>query len=269
MSVTDALEMVARTDVGRLRSHNEDAVFVNPAQGFALLADGMGGYNAGEVAAGMSVALLAAALARQDCRRLAPEALCAFLETEIQAVNAAVFAAAHAHPEYAGMGTTLVAGLFQPGRLCLAHIGDSRAYRLRAGCLARLTRDHSLLQEQIDCGALNEAEARYVDYKNLVTRALGVEALAAPECHLHDLAGDDLYLFCSDGLTDMVEDDDIASLLTACADNLMYAADELLALANANGGSDNISVILVRIGRDFAAPPTGWWAKLRHWLHRT
>lgn len=269
MSVTDALEMVARTDVGRLRSHNEDAVFVNPAQGFALLADGMGGYNAGEVAAGMSVSLLASALARQDFRQLAPEALCDLLENEIQAANAAVLAAALEHPEYAGMGTTLVAGLFRPGRLCLAHIGDSRAYRLRAGRLERLTRDHSLLQEQIDRGELNAAEARFADYKNLVTRALGVEALAMPECRLHALAGDDLYLFCSDGLTDMVEDADIETLLAACADNLMYAADELIALANANGGSDNISVILVRIDRDFAAPPAGWRAKLCHWLHRT
>ena len=143
-------------------------------------------------------------------------------------------------------------------RLFIGHVGDSRAYRLRGGRLQQITRDHSLLQEQIDAGLITAEQAAFSVNKNLVTRAVGVEDTVLLETHQHEVAAGDLYLLCSDGLSDMLDDATILQLLQA-NDSLAAAVTALIAAANDAGGKDNISVILVRATGSSAAPGRSWW----------
>jgi PPM family protein phosphatase len=267
-----ALEMVARTDAGVVRQHNEDAVFADAELGFAVLADGMGGYNAGEVASGMATTLLAENYARAMSAAsslgpdsLHPEAMHHRLLAEISAVNAAIFEASVNQSRYAGMGTTLVAACFYDNHMSVAHLGDSRLYRLRRGRLEQLTRDHSLLQEQLDSGIINVQEARHSQNKNLVTRALGVDPIVETEIHDYDVAHGDILLLCSDGLNDMLDDEEIELILQAVGNDLPLAAEKLVEMANECGGRDNISVILVKVRGDFSAS-RAWWQKLQTWI---
>jgi len=275
MDLSQSLEIVTRTDVGMVRSHNEDSVFANPAQGLAILADGMGGYNAGEVASGMTTTLLGSELVK-TFTRLAPH--CAdsngrlhahsALETEIAKTNSAVYQAAQSQPQYAGMGTTLVMAVFYDNSMTVAHIGDSRLYRLRGDEFQQVTRDHSLLQEQIDSGFITAEQARHSQNKNLVTRALGIDPTVEPEIGDYDTLPGDIYLLCSDGLNDMVEDEEIAMTLQMLSANLDLCALQLVQMANDNGGRDNVSVILVRVKRGYPASRRfgGWFARLLAWL---
>ena len=267
-TLSSALEIVIRTDPGMVRGHNEDAVFANPNLGFAILADGMGGYNAGEVASGMATMVLAAELEKAFSARppyeidretgLAYGHRC--LEDKVAVTNSAIFNAAESQPQYSGMGTTLVTALFYDNRVTVAHIGDSRFYRLRGGLFAAITRDHSLLQEQIDSGMISLEEARFSQNKNLVLRALGVDLNVEAEIHDYPVHSGDIYLLCSDGLNDMVDDEEIALTLQTLSANLDLAATRLIQIANDNGGRDNVSVILIKILREFPAP-LGWWSK--------
>lgn len=258
MDLAEVLEAASLTDRGRLRPHNEDSVFASAGDGLFILADGMGGYQAGEVASGMATELLAAGLSGADC--VDGDAVGSLLDEQVRAVNAAIYAAAQSHPEYAGMGTTLVMACFHDQVATVAHLGDSRLYRLRGGEFRQLTRDHSLLQEQLDNGMITPAQARYARNRNLVTRALGVDPVVEPEVRDYEVMPGDLYLFCSDGLNDMVEDDEIAAMLRAAADPAAAAA-ALVVAANENGGRDNVSVIVVRVGEGFSARQ-GWWRRL-------
>ncbi len=262
--LSQALQMVSRSHAGMVRTHNEDAVFTRAEVGLAVLADGMGGYNAGEVASGMATAVIGAELERGllDDKRTVSE----MLETVIGNANNAIYQAAESQPQYSGMGTTLVMGVFRDNHISVAHIGDSRMYRLRGGVLEVVTRDHSLLQEQIDSGMITEEDARRSQNKNLVTRALGVDPVVEPEIHSYETVPGDLYLFCSDGLNDMVENDDIALTLQALSANLELAAEQLVQMANDNGGRDNVSVILVKVLQPFPATERGWLARLLGWL---
>lgn len=273
--LAQALVMAARTDPGMVRSHNEDAVFADAAQGLAILADGMGGYNAGEVAASMATTLLADGLPAALRARAAASpggaaadgrsAIHDAIVEQVAATNSAIFSAAANDPQCAGMGTTLVLAVFHDNRVTVAHIGDSRLYRLRDAGLQALTRDHSLLQEQIDAGEISVADARYALHRNLVTRALGVDPVVEVEVHEHEVRPGDIYLLCSDGLNDMVEDDDIALTLQALGANLELAATQLVELANDNGGRDNVSAILVKVRSEFPAAHD-WWEPLRNWF---
>ena len=239
-------EFAAATHVGRVRSNNEDAVAVNRTAKLALLADGMGGYNAGEVASEMAVGKVRAELARW-LTQAGQHPLAAAVRQTIQQcldhANRAILDAAHANPQYAGMGTTLVLAAFLGARLMLAHVGDSRCYRLRAGVLAQITRDHSWLQEQIDAGLLTRQQAANSSSRNLVTRALGVEEHMQADINEFEVQPGDLYLLCSDGLTEMVKDAQILALLEP-PHSLQVKASGLIEAANAAGGRDNISVIL-------------------------
>lgn len=266
--LADALEMVTATDPGLVRGQNEDAVFADAGLGLAILADGMGGYNAGEVASGMATTLLAANFAQfmaaspmRDAESMRAEVMHQRLLAEISAVNTAIFQAAESQPRYAGMGTTLVVACFYDNRMSVAHLGDSRLYRLRGGYFEQLTKDHSLLQEQLDSGMISAEEARYSLNKNLVTRALGVDAMVETEIHDYDVQLDDVFLLCSDGLSDMLDDTEIALAVQTLGDNLALAAEHLVQMANDNGGRDNISVILVRVRGDYTVS-RGWWQKL-------
>ena len=257
-------EFFCATDTGRLRDNNEDAVVVDAQTGVVVLADGMGGYNAGEVASGMATSFICTQLRSwlseasanatdSDVRRA--------MDVCVDNANRAIFEQANANPQCAGMGTTLVVGVFRDGRLLIGHVGDSRAYRLRAGVLQQITHDHSLLQEQIDAGLITEEQAAFSANKNLVTRAVGVEETVLLETKLHEMQSEDLYLMCSDGLSDMLNDELIRQALQT-TDSLEAAAAGLINAANEAGGKDNISVILVRARGDGAAstaPARSWW----------
>lgn len=251
------LDFAAGTDTGRVRSHNEDSIVVRAEHGLAILADGMGGYSAGEVASSIATSVICQTVEQQlrkPRRRRAPGAgaMPQLLTTAVELANSAILATAQRQPEYAGMGTTLVAALFEPERVSIAHVGDSRAYRIRERRIEQLTHDHSLLQQQLDAGLISAEAARFAEHKNLVTRALGVEQSLDVEVHQHQSAAGDLYLLCSDGLSDMLPDQQIADLALAFADDdrsdsLERCAEALLQSANEEGGRDNISVILIAV----------------------
>ena len=272
-TLNNALEIVVRTDPGMVRTHNEDAVFANPNQGFVILADGMGGYNAGEVASGMATMLLSNELETAFAVKPPHEfdkasgqlfARQCILD-KVAITNSAIHNAAESQPQYTGMGTTLVAAVFYDNQVTVAHIGDSRLYRLRGEEFSVITRDHSLLQEQIDSGMISVEEARFSQNKNLVTRALGVDAEVETEIHNYPVQPGDIYLLCSDGLNDMVEDEEIQLTLQMLAANLELAATQLIQMANDNGGRDNVSVILVKILSPFPANKS-WWSKFMAWF---
>jgi protein phosphatase len=172
--------------------------------------------------------------------------------------NRAIFNAANSNPQYAGMGTTLVVGVFRGQRLLLGHVGDSRGYRLRAGKLQQITRDHSLLQEQIDAGLITVEQAAFSANKNLVTRAVGVEDTVLLEMHLHDVQPGDTFLLCSDGLSDMLHDTAIEQLMNSST-VLEEPAKSLIAAANDAGGKDNIAVVLARASAGGSAASRSWW----------
>ncbi|SDM06540.1 protein phosphatase [Oryzisolibacter propanilivorax] len=240
----------ALTDTGRVRTQNEDAFAVHAEAGLVLLADGMGGYNAGEVAAHMAVEQVGAQLLpwldSPEGQGATPAAIGQALADAIQQANHAILGTALSDRDCHGMGTTLVAGVFRGALLVLAHVGDSRCYRLRAGVLEQLTRDHSWLQEQLDAGLMSPAQAAASDLRNLVTRALGVEGVAQPDVATHAVRPGDLYVFSSDGLTDVMQPEELAALARQDGLPLAERAQRLVALANALGGRDNISVVLAQ-----------------------
>ena len=241
-------EICTQTDPGLTRENNEDAVSFDTASRLCILADGMGGYNAGEIASSMAVAFIKSEMGRwlsQAGRHANGKEVRRALEICVENANHSIFNAASTNPPYAGMGTTLVVGVFQQDRLILGHIGDSRCYRLRGGELVQITKDHSLLQEQLDAGLITPEQALTSTHKNLVTRALGVEDTAMLEVHEHRVESGDIYLMCSDGLSDMVNDEAITSVV-AGGDSLEQKARRLIAAANEAGGRDNISVLLAQ-----------------------
>ncbi|MCK6425466.1 MAG: Stp1/IreP family PP2C-type Ser/Thr phosphatase [Burkholderiaceae bacterium] len=255
-----SFEFYAVTDRGRARSNNEDSVAIDDAVALAVLADGMGGYNAGEVASGMATTFVRSELGRwladaapevsdHDVRRA--------MDICVDNANRAIFNAANANPQYQGMGTTLVVAAFRHNRVLMGHIGDSRGYRWRDGQLMQLTRDHSLLQEQIEAGLISPEQAALSHNKNLVTRAVGVEDVVLLETHLHAVLPGDWFLMCSDGLSDMLDDDSMAELLRQHS-NIVDAAHALVDGANEAGGRDNIAVILVA-ARGEPVASRSWW----------
>ena len=267
--LNSALEIATATHPGMVRSHNEDSIAAEPEIGLAILADGMGGYNAGEVASGIAVELIRTEVKKALADRK-PEALNgAGAETLIVEhaglANAAIYQAAQSQPQYSGMGTTLVVALWHDNQMSVGHIGDSRLYRLRGADFEQVTRDHSLLQEQIDSGMITKEQARHSQNKNLVTRAVGIDPQVEAEVHTYPVQQGDIYLLCSDGLSDMVGDEDIQLTLSSLQTNLSLAAQQLVQQANDNGGRDNVSVILVRVAKDFPAR-TGWLEKLKSWF---
>ncbi len=241
--------MVSRTDRGRVRSNNEDAVVVDQTLGVAILADGMGGLQAGEVASAEAVDTIhgfLSAVAEIDEHSL---------NEAIGTANARIFDLAEFGDDIVALGTTLVvwavAAAFDDPRCIVANVGDSRAYRLRDTVLAQLTRDHSLIQQLIDSGALTDEEARSATHRNVITRAVGLEREVTVDIETHEYRPGDLYLLCSDGLTDMLSDAAIEDLLKPDAfvdqQTLRDVADNLIEAANAAGGVDNISIALIVI----------------------
>jgi serine/threonine protein phosphatase PrpC len=247
--VSVPVELAAVTHRGIVRARNEDYVSAHPEIGLAVLADGMGGHNAGDVASRVAVETIVegieSALASAASRgKASAESLIA---EHIDRANAKIQAAASAHREYAGMGTTVVVALWHDGEMSIGHVGDSRLYRLRQGELLQLTRDHTLVQQRVDSGSLTVEEARRAVGRNVLTRAVGSEAGVQIDLDTFETVPGDVYLLCSDGLTEMLPDSDIAALLAIHGATLAQAGDALVEEANARGGVDNISVILARM----------------------
>jgi protein phosphatase len=252
---------VGMSDTGRIREHNEDTIGTDGDIGLVVLADGMGGYKAGEVASGIAVrtvlTLIKDAVDREDLSRsdeatgLSRPGI--LLRDAVQRANKIIYQTAKTQANCEGMGTTVVAGLFFDDKLTIAHVGDSRLYRCRDGKLEQVTQDHSLLQELVSRGFYTPEEAQRAAAKNYVTRALGVEQTVDVEITEVPALKEDLYLLCSDGLSDMVEDDDIQLTINTFGANLETVAKQLVLLGNDNGGRDNISVVLVRVLDAFPA----------------
>lgn len=241
-------EIFTETDPGLTRDNNEDAVTFDAATNLCILADGMGGYNAGEIASGMATAFIKSELGRwlsQAGKNANAKEVRRAMEICVENANHSIFNAANSNPQYSGMGTTLVVGVFQGMRLMLGHIGDSRCYRLRGTQFQQISKDHSLLQEQIDAGLITPEQALTSVNKNLVTRALGVEDAVLLEVNEHRVELGDIYLMCSDGLSDMIGDEEIAAILLA-SKSLDQIARQLVIAANNGGGRDNISVLLAQ-----------------------
>ncbi|ATX81452.1 protein phosphatase [Mariprofundus ferrinatatus] len=248
------LKMVAMTDTGIRRSHNEDCVGISPSHGIAVLADGMGGYNAGEVASAMAVEIITDQIRKKvhDIQPLKIDETTGFtgesmlVRNAINFANSSIYSAAKNRPGCEGMGTTALIALFYKDRITAAHVGDSRMYRQRDGLLSHVTEDHSLIHEQVRRGLVTAADARNSMIKNLVTRALGIHPKVDPDIVEEMVMPGDIYLMSSDGLTDVVSDEAISQTLTSYAGDLNGAASELIRIANAAGGPDNISVILIQ-----------------------
>jgi protein phosphatase len=272
-SLKGKLAFVGQTDTGRVREHNEDTIATDSDVGLLVLADGMGGYNAGEVASGIAVKtitnLVREGLLREDLaaidRSTGLTRPSIVLRDAITRANKIIYQTARSQAECEGMGTTVVAALFYDNRISIAHVGDSRLYRQRGSQIAQVTMDHSLLQELVDRGFYSPEEAQRAANKNYVTRALGVEPQVEVEVQEHPVDKGDIFILCSDGLSDMVEDEDIRLTISTFGANLDTVAKQLIQLANENGGRDNVSVVLAQANEAFPAS-RGVMDKLLGWF---
>lgn len=261
MTLAGKIEHIELTDTGKVREHNEDALASDMDVGLLVLADGMGGYNAGEVASGIAVKtiidMVQEGVVNQDRGAIEGETgltrQSIVLRDAILRANKIIHQTSKSQPQCEGMGTTIVCCLYWDNRLTIAHVGDSRVYRLRHSRFEQLTMDHSLLQELVDRGFYSEEEAMRSTNRNYVTRALGVEPSVEVEVREEDVEVGDIYVLCSDGLTDMVEDEDIHLTISTFNANLDMVGKQLIQLANDHGGRDNVSIVLSRVLSPFTA----------------
>jgi serine/threonine protein phosphatase PrpC len=261
MSLRSKLRFVGASDTGKVREHNEDTIAVDHDIGLLVLADGMGGYNAGEVASGIAVKtivnLVREHVEREDLSIADNESGLSrpniILRDAIIRANKIIYQTAHTQAQCEGMGTTVVAALFFDNKVTIAHVGDSRMYRQRGDRFEQVTMDHSLLQELVDRGFYSAEEAQRAANKNYVTRALGVEPNVDVEIQEVPVNKGEVFVLCSDGLSDMVEDEDIHLTINTFSANLDTVAKQLIQLANDNGGRDNVSVIMAHIVDAFPA----------------
>ena len=262
MDITHKLEIINQTHAGLCRAHNEDSSMTDASKSLVILADGMGGYKAGEVASALAVTEVLHGVS-EGLKKLKPGKIdgnsgftmgSLLLKETIIEANSLIYNTAKVDEQYTGMGTTIVTALYHNNMMSIAHVGDSRLYRLRNNKLEQITADHSLIQELINRGLYTPEEARANTPKNLVTRAMGIDAEVEVDITEEIVMKDDIYLLCSDGLNDMVVDEEIHLTLSKCSANLAQAAEELIDSANKNGGKDNTSVILVRVLEYFSSP---------------
>jgi PPM family protein phosphatase len=255
------------TSVGRVRANNEDSFRIVEDLNLFVLSDGMGGEAHGEVASALAVETVV-----KHCQETESDpAMTVFgdmpakwsektrrLSSAVHLANQSIFDSAQKNPEQHGMGATITAMWINDSAISIAHVGDSRAYLLRSGTLQQLTRDHSLVAEQVRRGILTPAEAERSEMQSVLLRALGAHPEIEVDAEEHPLFGRDILLMCSDGLTRMVTEPEIAGTLQAEPDPTK-AAQRLVDLANEQGGADNVTVIVVRAD----APSKGWFSWLR------
>jgi len=238
------IEFACRSDIGRQRSRNEDALAFDGDAGWAVLADGMGGCNSGDVASKLVVDTFRHLLQEDLPQRWDVAGVASLLQRAVAAGHEALVHEGWINPEVEGMGSTVVAAVFSTGQVVCAHVGDSRLYQLRDGRLSQLTVDHSTAQFMVDHAGLDPEVARASVLRSFLTKGLGGAISHEPDIAVHDTLAGDTYLLCSDGLTDMVEDTDIARILSRGGSTIDEKAENLVALANDNGGRDNVSVII-------------------------
>jgi len=246
------ISCAGNTDVGVVRSGNEDSFLLDCAKGLFIVADGMGGHAAGEVASEMAVQIVAKELG--SLRGLSDGEAAAKMRSAIRKANAAIFDRTLAEHDKRGMGTTTTVMVLFSRRYLIGQVGDSRAYLLREGNLLQLTKDHSYVQEQVDAGLLTPEQARTHPYSNVITRCVGANEDVAPDVYFGNLETGDVVLLASDGLTGMLEDEQIATIMGA-EENPEGAVNKMIADANRRGGLDNITAIVVRV--DATEPHTG------------
>lgn len=266
MNLANAISVARLSDIGQIRDRNEDAVASDLTTGLIMVADGMGGYKAGEIASEMAILIVTAELAElmhgQQLLRKKDSAFSVpgMLKYAVAMANELIYKASQEHAACSGMGTTFVLGVFIDNKIVVGHIGDSRMYRLRENMLEQLTEDHSLLQEQLNAGLITKEQAKVSNDGHLVTRALGTDAEVELEISEHEVKVGDIYLLCSDGLTDLVEDEEIRNAMIEANGNISLAAKNLVRLANKYGGADNISVVIAMVKDEFAMK--------RSWMHK-
>jgi protein phosphatase len=249
----DRLEFSWRSEVGLVRSRNEDAVAVEPDLGLVVVADGVGGANAGDVASHLASEVISNRFRRQTLKRGDPEKARRFVEAAVDEANAAVWDLAQQREDCVGMGTTVVAAFCAGRWLAYAYVGDSRLYLLRDGRLTQLSCDHSFIQEVVDQGFFRSVEEarRYGISDNILTRALGSADQVRVSSDVTEIHAGDLFLICTDGLSNMISDAWLAEILNAgVAGDLNTLAETLLGVATERGGSDNITLVLVRAASD-------------------
>jgi PPM family protein phosphatase len=276
MTLKKNFSFIEMTDVGRVREHNEDDIGSDPDIGLWVLADGMGGYNAGEVASSIAVKttidLVTEACRRENRSDLEPETgymrQTISLRDAIMRANKIIHQTAQTQPQCEGMGTTLVACLFFDNKISIAHVGDSRLYRMRENRFEQITMDHSLLQELVDRGYYSQEEAQRSTNRNYVTRALGVEPNVEVEIQEVEVQKGDYFLLCSDGLPDMVEDEDIHLTINTFNTSIQTIGEQLIKLSNDNGGRDNVSIIVVKTVDSFPAT-AGVFDKVRNLFRKS
>ncbi|MDY0059303.1 MAG: Stp1/IreP family PP2C-type Ser/Thr phosphatase [Myxococcota bacterium] len=249
------LEFAGSTHVGMKRNHNEDSLLLLPEQNLFIVADGMGGHASGEVASRLAVETVAEFFKEtaEDDEVTWPYKLSKDRHYEenrlingVMLANLRIWETATAEAAKKGMGTTIVTTLFANGGAYVAHVGDSRIYRLGGGKIAQVTEDHSLLNDYLKMKQLTPEEIESFPHKNVIVRALGMKETVKVDTNFIKPEVDDIFLMCSDGLSGMISDDDMLRIVTANITNLEQACNELIAEANANGGVDNITVILAR-----------------------
>ncbi|VAW66663.1 Protein serine/threonine phosphatase PrpC, regulation of stationary phase [hydrothermal vent metagenome] len=268
MSLIDKIHITGITDEGLVREHNEDSIGSNEELGLLVLADGMGGHKGGEIASAIAVdtilqnltATLPGISVGNINERTGYSLESMAVERAIEEANLKIYESSQKNSKYEGMGTTVVVALFYDNRITIAHVGDSRLYRMREQILEQMTRDHTLLQELVDRGFYTPREAAESLNKNLVTRAVGVNPCVNIDL-LEDIAlADDTYLLCSDGLTDMISDDLIEDILLNYHDNLQKMNEELIRQAREYGGKDNVSTMIAQVTEEFPAN-SGWLSR--------
>jgi protein phosphatase len=237
------LEFASKTDVGLVRPVNEDSVLADESLGLVIVADGLGGHNAGDVASRIAVETITSHVRQHTCDTRESEQ---FLTKAIREANGAIFARAASHVEWSEMGTTVVVGFFRDHRCTIAHVGDSRAYLISSGNMTQVTEDHTFVAEWLRNGNLTPEEARRHPARHGLTMALGITEGVDPETVTIPLKDGDLMLFCTDGLTDMVEEGKIRQIVLNAPD-IRAACATLVASANMRGGLDNITAVLVKI----------------------
>jgi serine/threonine protein phosphatase PrpC len=261
MSLKGKILLHGQTDVGSVRDHNEDAIGYKDNIALAVLADGMGGHRGGEMASAITVSTILDVISKKSKKTNAAETdeetgyskKSLLIHEAVTQANKNVHDSSEANAQYRGMGTTVVVVLFYDNRFTVAHVGDSRLYRLRYGELEQITRDHSLSQELVDRGFYTSEQAKDSLNKNLVTRAVGIDNNVQIDMQEGIAMIDDIYLLCSDGVNDMIDDDLIKSVLNENSNDLEKAASEIIHLSNEHGGKDNISVLLAKPIKPFPA----------------
>jgi protein phosphatase len=255
MDVSDAIHVAIASDRGLIRTLNQDAALSDLSTGLVIVADGMGGHNSGEIASQMATQLIqdemSSLIAQQKNQPSQVLSIAAILQKAVKQTNDIILETALTRAGCEGMGTTLVSGVFADNKIVIGHIGDSRMYRLRNDDFVQLTEDHSLVQAQINAGLMTKDEARYANNKHLVTRALGTTSEVALELNEYEVLVGDIYLLCSDGLTDLVDDHDIKKTIINANRDIGLAVNALIGIANARGGKDNISTLIALVDKPF------------------